>query len=79
MAVTHASICNFVLTAAEVYGLTSDDRVYQGMTVAFDFSFEEIWVPWMTGATLVPKPSGAVLLGADLREFLPAAFPAGLR
>lgn len=70
VAVTHASICNFVRTAAEVYGLTSDDRVYQGMTVAFDFSFEEIWVPWMAGATLVPKPSGAVLLGTDLREFL---------
>lgn len=50
--------------------MTSDDRVYQGMTVAFGFSFEEIWVPWMAGATLVPKPSGAVLLGADLREFL---------
>lgn len=70
VAVTHASICNFVRIAAEVYGLTSDDRVYQGMTIAFDFSFEEIWVPWMAGATLVPKPSGDVLLGADLREFL---------
>jgi non-ribosomal peptide synthetase-like protein len=70
VAVTHASICNFVRTAAEVYGLTSDDRVYQGMTIAFDFSFEEIWVPWMAGATLVPKPSGDVLLGADLREFI---------
>ncbi len=70
VAVTHASICNFVRAAAEVYGLTGDDRVYQGMTIAFDFSFEEIWVPWMAGATLVPKPPGEVLLGADLREFL---------
>ncbi len=58
VAVEHASICNFVRVAAEVYGVRPDDRVYQGMTIAFDFSVEEIWVPWMVGATLVPKPRG---------------------
>jgi hypothetical protein len=46
------------------------DRVYQGMTIAFDFSVEEIWVPWMTGATLVPKPDGARMLGRELHAFL---------
>ena len=40
------------------------------MTIAFDFSVEEIWVPWAAGATLVPKPAGGSLLGADLHEFL---------
>ena len=40
-------------------GCAPADRVYQGMTIAFDFSVEEIWVPWMAGATLVPKPDGA--------------------
>ena len=30
------------------------DRVYQGMTIAFDFSVEELWVPLIAGATLVP-------------------------
>ena len=49
------SICNFVRVAAEVYGIRPDDRMYQGMTIAFDFSVEEIWVPWMAGATLVPE------------------------
>ena len=34
------------------------DRVYQGMTIAFDFSIEEIWVPLMAGATLVPARPG---------------------
>ena len=58
--------------AAEVYGIRPDDRVYQGMTIAFDFSVEEIWVPWMAGATLVPKPPGSALLGVDLHEFLVA-------
>ncbi|MCU1652181.1 MAG: non-ribosomal peptide synthetase domain protein [Pseudonocardia sp.] len=70
VAVTHASICNFVRVAAEVYGITEDDRMYQGLTTAFDFSVEEIWVPWLVGATLVPKPGGSSLLGHDLHEFL---------
>ncbi|WP_218612004.1 Pls/PosA family non-ribosomal peptide synthetase [Pseudonocardia sp. KRD291] len=70
VAVEHPSICNFVRVAAEVYGITGDDRMYQGLTIAFDFSVEEIWVPWMAGATLVPKPAGVTLLGPDLHEFL---------
>jgi non-ribosomal peptide synthetase component F len=72
VAIAHASICNFVRVAAEVYGITGGDRVYQGMTIAFDFSVEEIWVPWMSGATLVPKPAGTSLLGQELDAFLRA-------
>ncbi|MGO4803786.1 Pls/PosA family non-ribosomal peptide synthetase [Arthrobacter sp. 2MCAF15] len=70
VAVEHASICNFVRVAAAHYGIRATDRVYQGMTIAFDFSVEEIWVSWMAGATLVPKPKGPNLLGADLAEYL---------
>ena len=70
VAIDHPSICNFVRVAAEVYGIQPDDRVYQGLTIAFDFSFEEIWVPWAVGATLVPKPPGGSLLGLDLHDFL---------
>ena len=72
VAISHASICNFVRVAAEVYGITGEDRVYQGMTIAFDFSVEEIWVPWATGATLVPRPGGPSLLGPELDAFLAA-------
>ena len=70
VAVGHASICNFVRVAADVYGIRTDDRIYQGMTIAFDFCVEEIWVPWMSGATLVPKPAGPGLLGLDLADFI---------
>ncbi|GAA1499037.1 non-ribosomal peptide synthetase [Paeniglutamicibacter kerguelensis] len=70
VAIEHASICNFVRVASESYGFQIQDRVYQGMTIAFDFSVEEIWVPWMSGSTLVPKPSGTTLLGAELAEFM---------
>ncbi|MFD3445180.1 Pls/PosA family non-ribosomal peptide synthetase [Microbacteriaceae bacterium 4G12] len=70
VAVEHASICNFVRVAAESYGLEPTDRVYQGMTIAFDFSAEEYWVPWMVGATVVPKPGRSALLGAELARYL---------
>jgi non-ribosomal peptide synthetase-like protein len=70
VAIEHASICNFVRVAAEVYGIGARDRVYQGMTIAFDFSVEEIWVPLLAGATLVPKPGGSSLLGDELHDFL---------
>ena len=70
VAIDHPSICHFVRAAAETYDIRPSDRVYQGLTIAFDCSVEEIWVPWAAGATLVPKPSGASLLGQDLHEFL---------
>ena len=58
VAIEHASICNFVRVAGEVYGIEPHDRVYQGMTIAFDFSVEELWVPLIAGATLVPGKAG---------------------
>jgi non-ribosomal peptide synthetase-like protein len=70
VAVKHASIVNFVRVASEVYCVRAEDRVYQGLTIAFDFSIEEIWVAWMVGAALVPKPSGAPLVGDELHDFL---------
>lgn len=70
--ITHANATNFVRVAAELYGLTTDDRVYQGLTLAFDFAVEEIWVPLVSGATLVPAPDGMTLLGPDLTDFLVA-------
>ena len=70
VAIEHPSICNFVRVAAELYGYRPGDRVYQGMTIAFDFSVEEIWVPLMAGATLVPGRQGGNLVGEELADFL---------
>ncbi|MGI8815477.1 MAG: Pls/PosA family non-ribosomal peptide synthetase [Pseudonocardia sp.] len=72
VAIDHPSICNFVKVAAEVYGIRPRDRVYQGLPIALDFSVEEVWVPWVCGATLVPKPPGPSLLGPELDAFLRA-------
>ncbi|MEQ4300024.1 Pls/PosA family non-ribosomal peptide synthetase [Plantactinospora sp. B6F1] len=70
VAINQANICNFVRVAVECYGLRPDDRVYQGMTIAFDFSVEEIWVPLVSGATLVPSTAPGALVGSDLAGFL---------
>ena len=70
VAIDHAGICNFVKVAGEVYGIGIGDRAYQGMTLAFDFHVEDLWVPLINGATLISGKSGASLFGADLHEFL---------
>ncbi|WP_366663963.1 AMP-binding protein [Mesorhizobium sp.] len=68
--ITHQSFCNFIRVAAASYGYRPVDRVYQGMTIAFDFSSEEIWVPFAAGATVVPAPGQQPLVGEELAGFL---------
>ncbi|RBP12254.1 non-ribosomal peptide synthetase-like protein [Roseiarcus fermentans] len=68
--IAHPSICNFVRVAAESYGFGPGDRVYQGMSIAFDFSIEEVWVPLVAGATLVPNTASTSLFGDELADFL---------
>ncbi|WP_432378759.1 Pls/PosA family non-ribosomal peptide synthetase [Duganella sp. P38] len=50
--ITQRSICHFLRSENEVLGVTGADRVYQGFSVAFDMSFEEIWISYLVGATL---------------------------
>jgi non-ribosomal peptide synthetase component F len=38
VAVAHSSICNFIGVVPRVYDVRPSDRVYQGMTISFDFS-----------------------------------------
>lgn len=70
--IEHRQIANFVTVAGETYGIASTARMYQGLTIAFDFSVEEIWVPLLLGATLVPGPVGLSLVGQDLADFIMA-------
>ncbi len=50
--ISHANICHFLRSANAVYGFTREDVVFQSASVAFDLSMEEIWVPYLVGATL---------------------------
>ncbi|MBC7456128.1 MAG: amino acid adenylation domain-containing protein, partial [Massilia sp.] len=50
--ITQRSICHFLRSENAVLGIHAGDRVYQGFSVAFDMSFEEIWIAYLVGATL---------------------------
>ena len=71
--VAQSSICNFIDVVTDVYDVRSTDRVYQGMTISFDFSIEEIWPTFAAGATLVVGPNDSRRLGAELADFLDQA------
>ncbi|MER7679403.1 Pls/PosA family non-ribosomal peptide synthetase [Streptomyces sp. NPDC096934] len=68
--VSHASIVNFLRVVTPFYGVTARDRVFQGLSLAFDFALEEIWPAWVAGATLVAGPAGGHAAGPDLTAFL---------
>jgi len=46
------NICHYLRAANEIYGFRQDDVVFQGASVAFDLSMEEIWLPYLVGAAL---------------------------
>lgn len=71
IAINQGSICHFLRAENDVLGIRSDDLVYQGFSVSFDMSFEEIWIAYLVGATLWLAPKA---LTSD-----PEALPARLR
>ena len=50
--ISHRNICHFLRSGNAFYGIGPDDIVFQGASVAFDLSMEEIWTPYLVGATL---------------------------
>jgi non-ribosomal peptide synthetase-like protein len=66
----HRNAANFVWAAQDVYGVTSSDRFYQGFSIAFDASIEEIWLTFAAGATLVVGTAEMVRAGSDLAGIL---------
>ncbi|MEH2136552.1 Pls/PosA family non-ribosomal peptide synthetase [Nostoc sp.] len=68
--IEHRSACNFVKSASTIYGVTSEDRVYQGFSIAFDASVEEVWIAFAAGATLVIGTAEMVRSGPALPKLL---------
>ena len=54
--ISQASICHFLRSENSILRIHAQDRVYQGFSVAFDMSFEEIWISYLAGATLWIAP-----------------------
>ncbi|WP_062115906.1 Pls/PosA family non-ribosomal peptide synthetase [Collimonas pratensis] len=72
IAITQGAICHFLRSENSVLGVSEHDRVYQGFSVAFDMSFEEIWISYLVGATLWIAPKEV----ASDPEALPLALAA---
>jgi amino acid adenylation domain-containing protein len=63
----HAGLANYNVNMARVYSMTPDDRVLQFCSLSFDIAVEELFITWLSGATLIMK-SGEMPLAVP--EFL---------
>ncbi len=52
IAITNRNICHYLRASNSMFGISSSDVMFQGCSVAFDLSMEEVWIPLMVGATL---------------------------
>jgi non-ribosomal peptide synthetase-like protein len=69
--IEHRSSTNYIRVVNEsVYQIQPSDRVYQGFSIAFDASVEEVWCTFAAGATLVVGSVEQTRSGADLAVFL---------
>lgn len=68
--IEHRSAVHLVRTEAALFGVGPDDRVFQGFSLAFDASVEELWLAWCAGAVLVAGTRQVVRSGPDLPRFL---------
>ncbi len=68
--ITHKSVCNLVRAEARIFSIQPSDRVYQGFSIAFDASIEEVWLAFFSGATLVVPTAEIARAGPALANFL---------
>lgn len=68
----HRTVCNLIRGESALFKVNEKDRVYQGFSVSFDASVEEMWLAWYSGAVLVAATKSEALSGPDLVKFLQA-------
>jgi non-ribosomal peptide synthetase-like protein len=68
--IEHRNAVNFIRALRTVYKLGESDRVYQGFSLAFDASIEEIWAALSLGGTLMVPPEDVARSPADTAEFI---------
>ncbi len=64
----HHSVVKFALSFNESCQITPADRIYQGFSLGFDGSVEELWMAFSNGATLVVGPPEAARDGDAVRR-----------
>ena len=70
--VEHRNAATFLSTLKPVYGISATDRIYQGFSVGFDASVEEIWAALSLGGTLVVPSEALTRSPMDVAEFIKA-------
>ena len=73
VAIAHRSACNLVRAEGAIFGVASQDRVFQGFSIAFDASVEEVWLAFHAGAALVAGSATEVRNGPALPAILAAS------
>jgi len=68
--VEHRNAVHLVEAEREIFGVRAADRVYQGASLCFDLSIEEIWLALAAGATLVGATPELCRAGPDLSRRL---------
>lgn len=68
--VEHRNACHLVCEEGRIFGVQPDDRVYQGASLAFDLSVEEIWLAFHAGASLIAATPEMAHAGPDLSRQL---------
>jgi len=71
--IEHRNACHLVHAEAAIFRVGPSDRVFQGFSVAFDASVEEIWLAFAAGAALVVGTREMVRSGHALSGTLTAA------
>jgi non-ribosomal peptide synthetase-like protein len=71
--IEHRSVAHLVRAERWLFQVATDDRVYQGFSLAFDASVEEVWLALAAGAALVAATPEMVHAGPALSSLLAAA------
>ncbi len=70
--IEHRNAWRLVRAEGRLFAVRPEDRVYQGASLCFDLSVEEVWLAFHAGATLVAATPEMARAGPDLSRLLTA-------
>jgi non-ribosomal peptide synthetase-like protein len=68
--ISHSAVCNLVKVEGKLFGVNQSDKVFQGFSIAFDASVEEMWLAFYSGATLFVGTEEIIQSGPNLSKIL---------
>jgi len=68
--IPHSAISNLVRAEASIFNILPADKVFQGFSIAFDASLEEIWLAFYAGAQLFVGTEEIVQSGSQMAAFI---------